>query len=141
MLPIYLEITLVLLRRCLKVKKMPKIVAPHFSQDSYATQIFFSSYAYAANKSLWLYCCSLATLLVSGSLISRLPLVACSPPFHPFPKFCTPTQKNFVAPGKNASQTSLSCLCSKKFCKILDKAAEDLSNLKKSTKAAKSLIK
>ena len=55
---------------------------------------------------------------------------------YPFPKFCTPTQKNFVIPGKNASQTSLGCLCSKTFCKILDKAAEDLSNLRKSTKAS-----
>ena len=55
---------------------------------------------------------------------------------HPFPKFCTPTQKNFVVPSKNASQTLLDCLCSKTFCKILDKAAEDLSNLRKSTKAS-----
>ena len=55
---------------------------------------------------------------------------------HRFPKFCTPTQKNFFVPSKNASQTSLGCLCSKTFCKILDKAAEDLSNLKKSTKAS-----
>ena len=54
---------------------------------------------------------------------------------HPFPKFCTPTQKNFVIPG-NALQTSLACLCSKTFCKILDKAAEDLSNLRKSTNAS-----
>ena len=60
---------------------------------------------------------------------------------HPFPKFCTPTQKKFVVLGKNASQTSIGCLCSKTFCKILDKAADDLSNLWKSTKAAKSLIK
>ena len=65
---IHLEITLVLLRRCLKVKKMPKIVAPHFSQDSYATQIFFR-----AMLMLLINLCgfTVATLLVSGLLISR----------------------------------------------------------------------
>ena len=55
---------------------------------------------------------------------------------HPFPKFCMPTQNILSFPVKMLRKTSLCCLCSKTFCKILDKAAEDLSNLRKSTKAS-----
>ena len=99
------------------------------------------SYAYAANESLWLYCCSLATLLVSGLLISR-PSASflCLHVHLHFPSLpqilYAYSKKKFVVPGKNASLTLLDCLCSKTFCKVLDKAAEDLSNLRKSTKAS-----
>ena len=78
----------------------------------------------------WCLACSSASLRPASSACMFTSIS------HPFPKFCMPTQKNFVVPGKNASQTSLGCLCSKTFCKILDKAAEDLSNLRKSTKAS-----
>ena len=138
MLPIYLEITLVLLRRCLKVKKVPKIVAPHFPQDSYATQIF-----------LW----AMLMLLMNLCGFTVVPLQLCwclarssagflclhvHLHFPPLPQILYAYSKYLVVPGKNASQTSLGCLCSKTFCKILDKAAEDLSNLRKSTEASSS---
>ena len=82
-------------------------------------------------------CNSVGVWLAHQLAFGRLPLLACSPPFPtPSPNFVCLLKKKFVVPGKNASLTLLDCLCSKTFCKILDKAAEDLSNLRKSTKAS-----
>ena len=122
MLPIYLEITLVLLRRCLKVKKVPKIVAPHFPQDSYATQILlWAMLNYAANESLWLYCCSLSTLLVSGLLISQ-PSAGFLPPFPtPSPNFVRLLKKILSFPIKMLRKPRSVAFAQKHFAKSLIK--------------------
>ena len=49
---LHLKTTLVLLRWCLKVKKVPKTDAKRFPPFSYVAQIFFVSYAYAAKYTL-----------------------------------------------------------------------------------------
>ena len=79
----------------------------------------------------WCLACSSASLRPASSACMFTSIS------HPFPKFCISTQKKFVVPGKNASLTLIDCLCSKTFCKILDKAAEDLSNLRSFSESQK----